>query len=102
MAFDIAIEKDTTSGEKNAIGRNLGKLQIIDMPFAFDPSIEAGPSWQHGTLRQFFESFLSLERDPNTLVELETFLYHPNKALKDFVVNSLKKRKTGKKMRINI
>ena len=44
MAFDIATNKDTFFGIKDAIGRNLGKLPIIDMPFAFDPSVEARPS----------------------------------------------------------
>ena len=42
--FDIVTEKDTFFGEKNAIGRNPGKLPIIEMPYAFDPSVEAGPS----------------------------------------------------------
>ena len=44
-AFDIATKKDTFFEAKKAIGRNLGKIPIIDMPFAFDPSIEEGPSW---------------------------------------------------------
>ena len=51
VAFDIVTEKDTFFGAKHAIERNLGKLPIIDMPFSFDPSIEAGPSRQHGTLQ---------------------------------------------------
>ena len=40
--------------------------------------------------------------DPEALVELETLLYHPDKAVKDFVVNSLQKWKIGKEMRMNI
>ena len=44
VAFDIVIKKDTFFGAKNAIERNLGKLPIIDMPFAFNPSLEAKPS----------------------------------------------------------
>ena len=44
VAFDIAIEKDTFFDTKNEIRRNPGKLPIIDMPSAFDPSIEIGPS----------------------------------------------------------
>ena len=80
----------------------MGKLPIIDMPFAFDPSKEAGPSRQHGTLRYFFDSFLSLARDPDALVELETLLHHSDKAVKDSAVNSLQKRKIGKEMRMNI
>ena len=43
VAFYIATEKYTFFGAKNAIGRNPGKLPIIDMPFAFDPSVKAGP-----------------------------------------------------------
>ena len=96
------MEKDTFFGAKHAIGRNLSKLPIIDMPFDFDPSTKVGPSWQHGTLRQFFESCVSLARVPDALVELETLLYHPDKAVKDSTVNSLQKRKTGKEMRMNI
>ena len=45
VAFDIAIEKDTFFKSKHVIGRNPGKLPIIDMPSAFDPSVETGPSW---------------------------------------------------------
>ena len=94
--------KDTFFEAKHAIGRNPSRLPIIDMPSVFDPSIEVGPSRQHGTLQQFFESCLSLERDPKALVELETLLYHQVKTLKYSVVNSLQKRKTCKKMRMNI
>ena len=50
VAFDIMTEKDIMFTENHAIRRNLGKLPIIDMPSAFDPPIEAGPSQQHGTL----------------------------------------------------
>ena len=95
-------EKDTFFGEKHAIERNPGKLPIIDTPFYFDPSVEAGPSRQHGTLQKFFESYLSLARDSYALVKLETLLHHPYKAVKDSAVNSLQKRKTGKETRMNI
>ena len=44
VAFDIMTKKDTFFGAKHAIGRNTGKLPIIDMPFAFDPSVEARSS----------------------------------------------------------
>ena len=102
VAFDIATKKDTFFDTKNVIGRNLGKLPIIDMPSAFDPSVEAGPSQQHGTLCKFSESCLSLVRDLDVLVELETLLHHPDKTVKDSTMNSLKKRKIGKEMRMNI
>ena len=36
------------------------------------------------------------------MVELDTLLHHPAKAMKDSVVNSLQKRKTCKEMRMNI
>ena len=84
-------EKDTIFGPKNAIDINLGKLPIVDMPFPFDPSVETGPSWQHGTFHNFFESYLSLARDSNALVELEALLYQPDKAVKYSIVNSLQK-----------
>ena len=51
---------------------------------------------------QFFESCLSLVRDSDALVELETLLHHPNKRVKDYAMNSLQKRKIGKEMRVNI
>ena len=44
VTFDIAIEKDTIFGAKNGIGRNPGKLPIVDMPFSFNPSVEESPS----------------------------------------------------------
>ena len=50
VPFDIATEKYTFFESKNAIGRNPSKLPIVYMPFTFDPSIEVGPSRQHGTL----------------------------------------------------
>ena len=60
VTFDIVTEKDTFFDAKNAIGRNMGMLPIVDMPFAFDPSVEARPSRQHGTLQKLLESCLSL------------------------------------------
>ena len=51
VAFDIAMEKDTFFKARHETARNLGKLPIIDMPSTFDPSIEVGPSQQHGTLQ---------------------------------------------------
>ena len=47
-------------------------------------------------MQQFFEKFLSLEQDPEALVELERLLYSLGKDLKDAAVNSLQKKKTGK------
>ena len=96
------MDKDTFFGEKHTLEINLGKLSIIDMPSAFDPSVEAGPSRQLSTLQQFFDICLSLPRDTEALVDLEKLLYHQDKTLKDFVVNSLQKRKTSKEMRMNI
>ena len=84
------------------IRRNLGKSPVYEMPSTFDSSLEAGPSRQHGTLRHFFESFLSLERDPDALAEIENLLHRPSKEQKDSVVNSLHKKNTGKEMRMNI
>ena len=47
VTFYIATEKDTVFNAKNWIGINPGKLPIVDMPFAFDPSAKAGPSRQY-------------------------------------------------------
>ena len=102
VTFDIAIEKYTFFDGKNEIRRNPGKIPIVDMPFAFDPSVEVGQLQQHGTLWNFFESCLLLARESDALVELETLLHHPYKIVKDFAMNSLQKRKTGKEMRMNI
>ena len=102
IAFDITTEKDAFFQAKQVIGRNLGKMPIIDMPFAFDPFVEAGPLQQHDTLHNFFESCLLLARDSDALVEIETLLHLPNNIVKDSAVNSLEKRKTDKEMRMNI
>ena len=51
VEFDIVMEKDTFFEAKHAIERNSGKLPVIAIPSTFDPSIEAGPLWQHGTLQ---------------------------------------------------
>ena len=48
--FDIVIEKETFLETRDAIGCNLGKFPFYEMPSAFDLSLEAGPSRQHGTL----------------------------------------------------
>ena len=98
----IATKKDTFFCAKNAIERNPGKLPIVDMPFAFDPFVETIPSRQHGTLRKFFKSCLSLARDSDALVDLETLLHHPDKTVKDSAMNSLKTWKTDKEMRMNV
>ena len=102
VSFDIAIDKDTFFDAKNEIGRNPGKFPIVDIPFAFDPSIEVGPSRQHGTLQTFFESCLLLARESSTCFELDTLFHHTTKTVKDSAMNSLQKRKTGKEMRMNI
>ena len=84
------------------IRRNLGKFPVYEIPSTFDLSIEAGPSWQHGTLHQFFEKFLALAWDPEALVEYERLLYRSDKELKDSAVNSLQQKNIGKEMCMNI
>ena len=44
VAFDIAIEKDTFFEDKHTIGRNLSNSPVIEMPSAFDPSVQVVPS----------------------------------------------------------
>ena len=58
--------------------------------------------WQHGTVQWFFESYLLLVGDPDSLAEIESLLHRPTKGRKDFTVNSLRKKKMGKEMRMNI
>ena len=69
------------------------------MPPTFDSTLKAGPSWYHGTLERFFESFLSLARDPEALAEIINLLHRPGK---ESAVNYLHKKKTGKEMCMNI
>ena len=91
------IEKDTFFDVKNEILRNPGKLPIVDMPFAFDPSAEAGPSRQYGTLRKFLESFLLLVSDSDTLVNLEALLHLPDKTVKDSTLIPCKKGRPARR-----
>ena len=100
--FVIVTEKDTFFEPREALGINPSKTPIFGMPSAFDSSLEVGPSWQYGTLQQFFESCLSLARDLDALVEIKKLLHRPDRELQDFAVNSLQKKKTGKEMRMNI
>ena len=67
---------DTFFHAKNVIGRNPSNLSIVDMPFSFNPFVEAKPSRKHGSLHKFFESFLKV-------------VYHPDQTVKDAAVNSL-------------
>ena len=59
-SFKITTEKETFFEAREAIGRNLGKSPVYEMPYAFDSSLEVGPLQQPGTLQLFFEGFLSL------------------------------------------
>ena len=77
--FDIVAERDTFFEARDAIGRNPGKSPIYEIPFVFYSSLEVGPSWKHGTLQHFFESFLSLARDPDALAEIENMLHRQGK-----------------------
>ena len=100
--FDITTEKKTFVGAWDAIGRNLGKSPVYEMPYAFDSSLEVGPLQQPGTLQLFFEGFLSLAWDLNALTKIENLLHHPSKEWKDSMVNYLHKKKMGKEMHMNI
>ena len=102
MPFDIATERDTFFEVWDGIKRNPGKSHVYEIPSAFDSSLEAGPSWHHGTLQNFFESFLLLAIDPDALVEIENMLHQPAKGGKESMVNYLHKKKMGKEMRMNI
>ena len=53
-------------------------------------------------MQNFFESFLSLVRDPNDLAKIESLLHRSAKGYKESAVNYLHKKKTGTKMHMNI
>ena len=82
-------KRDTFFEAREALGRNPGKTPIFGMPSTFDSSLEVGTSQRYGTLQWFLEIFLSLEKDPNALVEIEKFLHRPYRELQDSAVNSL-------------
>ena len=48
---------------------------IYEMPPAFDSMLVLGPLWRNGTLQSFFESFMSLEKDPDVLAEMGILQY---------------------------
>ena len=102
VQFDVNVEKDTFFEAQDKMSRNFGKLHVYEMPTAFDSTLEAEPSRQHGTLQHFFESCLSLVRDPDALAKIENILHRPAKGRKNSAVNSLHKKKTGKEMHMNI
>ena len=96
--FDITTKRETLFEAREALGRNPGKTPIFGMPSAFSSSLEARPSQKYGTFQQFFESFLSLERDPNALFEIKKLLHHLDGELQDSAGNYLQKKKTCKEM----
>ena len=98
VQFDIVTERDTYFEAREAIGRNPGKTPIFGMPSTFDSSLEAGPSQQYGTLKQLFESCLSLEKYLDALVEIKKLMRRTDIELQDSTMNSLQKKKMGKEM----
>ena len=56
-------------------------------------------AWYHV---KFFECCLSLEKDPDVLVDITSLLHRLEKGWRDSVVNSLCKNKTRKEMRMNV
>ena len=96
VPFDIDAKWDTFFKSRDVIRRNPIKSPIFEMPSAFDSSLEAKPSRQHGTLQNFFESCLSLEKYPNALADIENLLHQLGKEQKEFLVSSLHKKKTEK------
>ena len=68
--------KDLKKGGFEYSSLLISNLMVVEMASDFDPFVESGPLRQHAMLQQFFESFLSLARDPEALVKIEKFLYH--------------------------
>ena len=100
--FDITTKRNTFFEAHEALGRNSGKTPIFGMPSAFDSSLEDGPSWKYGTLQKKIESFLSLEKYLDALVEIDKLLHHLDRELQESPVNSLHKKKMGKEMQMKI
>ena len=76
--------------------KNSSNLPVYEIPTTFDSTLEVGPSRQHDTLQNVFQSCLSLARDPDTLAEIENLLHRLAKGRNDSVVNSLHKKNMGK------
>ena len=53
-------------------------------------------------MQNFFESCLSLAKYPDALVEIESLLHRLARGWKDFDVNSLHMKKTGKETCMNL
>ena len=79
MHFDIDTQRDTFFEACDAMRRDMGKLPIYGMPPIFYSTLLEGPSLQHGTLKNFFECCLSLEKDPDALAEITSLLNRPEK-----------------------
>ena len=80
----------------------MGKLPIYEMPPTFHSTLVAGQSWKVGTLQNFLESCMSLEKDPDALAEIESMLYRQEKGRHDYTMNSLHKKKTRMEMKMNV
>ena len=102
MQFDVNIERDTFFEARDAIRRDPSKLIVYKMPPILYSTLVEGLLRQHGTLQNFFEFCLSLEKYPDALVEVASLLNRLEKGKKDSDMNSLHKKKTRKEMRINI
>ena len=50
MQFDVNVEKDIFFEAHYVIRRNPDKLPVYEIPTAFNPTLEAGPLRQNGTL----------------------------------------------------
>ena len=75
VQFDVDVERDTFFEAHDVIRRDQVKFHVYEIPSIFYSTLVAGPLRQHGTLQNFFESFLSMERDLDVLVEIESLLH---------------------------
>ena len=79
MQFDVESELDMFFEAHDTVRRDLGKLPIYEMSLVFYSTLVVGPSRKHGTLQNFFECCLSLEKDPDALNEITSLIYRPKK-----------------------
>ena len=102
MQFDVDTKRGTFFEAHDTMRRDPGKFPIYEMPPGFDSTLAAGPSQQHGTLQNFLECCLSMEKYPNALTEIASLLHRTEKGQNESTMNSLHKKKIGKKIRVNI
>ena len=75
VQFDVDVERDTFFEARDVIRRDPGKFPVYEMPLFFYSTLVVGPLRQHGTLQNFFECCISLEKYHDFLVDIVSLLH---------------------------